>query len=254
MNIPKKLIVIPNNSTHLEGHGKLFLTILMFSMAVLMLLPMMNASLGTFRQGSCIEIKTILNASVVNISSLSYPNSSVVLTNTPMTKNGLTFNYTFCNTNLTGTYIYDYNDGVGNVYVNDFEITHSGTMVSESQGLLSIGIIMSIILLMIFFGWLSFKFIENDSTFGIGIFFLVLSLILSLYSLFLGFIFSRDFLFTNISNVQEKVFLSGLFGLTGIMFIAFIFLIVKSMKEIKIRKTEKQYGEGYNTRTQTYEY
>lgn len=107
---------------------------------------------------------------------------------------------------------------------------------------------------MIFFGWLSFKFIENDKTFAIGLFFLVMSLILSLYTLFLGYIFSRDYLFISISNVQEKIFLSGLFGLLGIMFIGFTLLIVAVIKEVLIKRTEKKYGEGYNQKTKTYDY
>ena len=227
---------------------------LILSMAIFMLLPMMNATLGTFKSGDCVQIKTILNSTQVNISSLSYPNSTIVITEQPMTKVGQTFNYTFCDTSALGTYTYDYNDESGNVYVNDFEITHTGNMVSQAQGLLSIGIIAAMMILMLFFGWLSFKFIDNDETFGIGLFFLVMSLILSLYTLFLSYVFSRDFLFSNISNAQEKLFLAGLFSLTGIMFIAFTFLIIKVIKEIKIKKTGKQYGAGYNQKSKTYDY
>jgi hypothetical protein len=237
-------------SESLQSKIKLFL---MFSMAIF-LIGIISASLGSYKQNECVQIKTILNSSAVNISSISYPNSTIIFTSIPMTKVGSTFNYTFCNTTELGIYIYDYNDYEGNVYVNDFEITKTGKLASSSQGMLSVGILISALLIMFFFGWLSFKFIESDEMFGVGLFFLVISLILSLYSLFLGFVLSRDFLFTSISGVQEGVFISGLLSLTGIMFICFTFLIVKVIKELKVKKTNKQYGEGYDQKTQTYKY
>lgn len=133
-------------------------------------------------------------------------------------------------------------------------VNPTGIVPSEAQGNLTLGVIISIIALIIFFGFLSFKFIETDETFGIGLFFLVISLILSVYILFLGFVLSRDFLFTSISAVQEKVFTGIMFALVGIMFIAFTFLIIKVVKTLKVQKIDKQYGEGYNSKTKQYEY
>ncbi|MBE3128079.1 MAG: hypothetical protein IMZ60_00160 [Actinobacteria bacterium] len=92
-----------------------------------------SASLGTFKQNDCVDIKTILNTTAVTISSLNYPNSSKVLGITSMTKTGLTFNYTFCNTSTSGRYNYDYNDSEGNVYVNDFEINPAGVESTQSR-------------------------------------------------------------------------------------------------------------------------
>lgn len=90
------------------------------------LISFVSASLGTYKQNECVHIKTILNSSSVNISTISYPNSIVVVSNQIMTKQGKTFNYTFCNTSILGTYIYDYFDSNGDVYVNSFEVTPSG--------------------------------------------------------------------------------------------------------------------------------
>ena len=90
-----------------------------------------SASLGTFKSGSCVDIKTILNTSAVTISSINYPNSLSALRIKSMSKNGLTFNYTFCDTYNLGIYNYDYNDTEGNVYVNSFEITSSGISSSN---------------------------------------------------------------------------------------------------------------------------
>jgi len=86
-----------------------------------------SASLGTFSQNQCVVIKTILNTSEVNISTISYPNGTTAISNKEMTKVARTFNYTFCDTNSLGTYNYDYFDAEGNTYVNSFEITPSGS-------------------------------------------------------------------------------------------------------------------------------
>lgn len=97
--------------------------ILFISLITLMLfVPIVNADLGTFKQNDCVNIKTILNTTAVNISTISYPNSSLALSNLEMTKTGQTFNYSFCDTSPLGTYTYDYFDVEGNVYVNTFKI------------------------------------------------------------------------------------------------------------------------------------
>jgi hypothetical protein len=93
---------------------------------IVSILPLVQANLGTYKQSDCVNIRTILNSSFVNISSLSYPNLSLANSNIPMTKVGLSFNYTFCNTDVLGVYLYDYFDDSNNVYVNSFEITGNG--------------------------------------------------------------------------------------------------------------------------------
>lgn len=92
----------------------------------ILLINLVSASLGTFKQNECVDIKTILNTTSVNISTISNPSSTVIISNQEMTKLASTFNYTFCNTTDIGIYIYDYFDAEGNVYVNDFEISPSG--------------------------------------------------------------------------------------------------------------------------------
>jgi len=100
---------------------------------IVLALPSILADLGTFKQNDCVQIKTILNSSNVNISTINYPNSSVIISNQEMTKSGMTFNYTFCNTSTLGVYTYDYFDYAGNTYVNSFEISYSGEEVTSEQ-------------------------------------------------------------------------------------------------------------------------
>lgn len=100
--------------------------ILMILLVSIFLIGLASASLGTYQQFDCVQIKTILNSSWVNISSLSFPNSSVGLSNVAMTKSAQTFTYNFCSTDLLGVYVYDYYDDKGDVYVNDFNVTQNG--------------------------------------------------------------------------------------------------------------------------------
>jgi hypothetical protein len=115
-------------------------------MFVMMIVPLASADLGTFQQNSPVEIKTILNTTSVNISTISYPNSTLIISNQAMTKNGLNFNYTFYNTSKLGTYIYSYFDAEGNVYVNSFTITPTGNIFNNA---LSIPLFMPLILMLL---------------------------------------------------------------------------------------------------------
>ena len=129
--------------------------IIMFFIVTMMMVSLASADLGTFKQNDCISIKTILNSSSVNISTISYPNSTMILSNQVMTKIGNTFNYSFCNTSVLGKYIYDYFDEHGNVYVNDFTITPTGYQASISQSMtmfILIGVLTLTIILLFIFG------------------------------------------------------------------------------------------------------
>ena len=108
--------------------SKLHLCVTMMLVASLLtiLLPLVSADLGTYKQNTCVNIKTILNATSVNISTISSPSSILITSNKQMTKIGQTFNYTFCNTSEIGVYVYDYYDNYGDAYVNSFTINPTG--------------------------------------------------------------------------------------------------------------------------------
>ncbi|MFI5405049.1 MAG: hypothetical protein ACHQ1D_00905 [Nitrososphaerales archaeon] len=63
--------------------------------------------LGKFKQGSCVDLKmTCSNCNFVNITQAIYPNSTQALGQVSMTKAGTIYNYSFCNTQTLGKYIY----------------------------------------------------------------------------------------------------------------------------------------------------
>ena len=96
-------------------------------MLLLMIVPLASADLGTFQQSSCVDIKTVLNTTSVNISSINYPDGSTAVSNIMMSQlTPYNFNYTFCLTDTNGKYNYGYFDTERNVYSNSFTITPSG--------------------------------------------------------------------------------------------------------------------------------
>jgi len=113
----------------------------------LVLVSFASANLGYFEKGSCVNIRTILNATSVNISTIYYPNETIALNNQPMTKLGQTFYYNFCNTNQTGKYTYDYYDNLGNTYVNEFYITFNGKEYPSGIVILGFSVVLIFILL-----------------------------------------------------------------------------------------------------------
>ena len=218
-------------------------------------------SLGNVKQGESIELKQIgYGYDKCNITSISIPiNSTTIIADVEMTKNEDEYNYTLDGTytQILGKYIVNgkcCSATTCDVWAYDFTITPSGIEPTTSKGILSIGILISIFFIMFFFGWIAFRFMESDKTFPIGLFFLVISIIFSVYGLYLGFIYSQDYLYSNVSEVQSRVFVGIMLGLVGIALLGMLFLTIKAVKEIRERKTMVKYGEGYDLQTKTYKY
>ncbi len=130
---------------------KKFLLILAACLMIFSSLGSVEATLGNFVRGDCVEIKTISNSSFVNLSSLSFPNGTVAITNTAMNGSGKTFNITFCDTQVLGTYIYDFFDAEGNVFVNNFLISPIGDAIETGDSIVYIIILVTIFFFFIFF-------------------------------------------------------------------------------------------------------
>ena len=115
-------------------------------MLMFLLGTIVSGNLGTFKQGDCVNIRTIMNTTWVNISTVNYPNSTLAISNKPTSKVGQTFNYTYCNTSMIGTYIYDYFNDKGEVFVNSFDITPNGYEATTSRAIFDLGLIFVLVL------------------------------------------------------------------------------------------------------------
>lgn len=114
----------------------------LLSLAIIINLVLVSGieSLGTFQKDKCVELlQTCSNCTYVNISSLTYPNSSLTLRNVAMSKTGTQYNYTFCTPTLAGQYIvngFGDADGVTTIFAYDFIVTYTGTEYTTSQAIL----------------------------------------------------------------------------------------------------------------------
>ncbi len=130
-----------------------------FLLVGLFLLQGVNAYLGEFEIGECVPIRTVLNTSAVNISSIHIPapNNTVLYLNELMTKNGQTFNFTFCDTDVGGTYVYDYCSVEGDCFENDFLVNPRGKSIDTARSIVYVILLLSNLLLLAFFVFLSIK-------------------------------------------------------------------------------------------------
>jgi len=163
-------------------------------------------SLGIFKQGECIELpQTCADCTYNNISSVSYPNSSIAISNVRMTKDDTDYNYSFCLTATTGNYIvrgYGDPEGIKTIWTYDFEVTPSG--ITQNSILENPILIILFALSLIFLGLgVGFKI----SSLGfVGSVLLVLS---GIYTMIYGF--------NNVTNIYTRGVAITLLGL-GIIF------------------------------------
>lgn len=167
-----------------------FFVMFIFIIFLIGLVSSESNSLGIFKQNNCISLRQICNCTYVNISSVTYPDSTQALNMVSMTKLRTEFNYTFCNTTQLGTYtVNGFGDDSGeqSIFIYDFEITPSGTIVSDT-GQVSIGILYFLVIIgfgLIFLGFL-FLNKENIWTNALGIFLMCLGFIFIYYDLHLS--------------------------------------------------------------------
>lgn len=132
-----------------------------------LLMPLINAeieTLGTFKQNECVKlIQTCADCTYVNISSVTFPNSSIALGEYLMTQSGKSWSWTFCNTTNIGQYIVSGHgnpDSTPTTWAYDFDITPTGYELSTSGGILYVVFIIAslIIFLLSLYGAIKLPF------------------------------------------------------------------------------------------------
>ena len=233
---------------------KILLTIILG----IFLITLASASLPAVEQNVCIQIKTILNTSSVNISTITYPNETTLFLNKDMTKNALTFNYTFCGTDTIGIYIYDYFDAEGKVYVNDFEVTPTGFILETSDSLLYIIILIATFILFLAFLYPAIKLPYANIPQADGSitkinktkYFKLLSIWFA-YGFLMWFLqtlnaISINFIkLTYLTNFITNIFTYSQWFSVGITFLILIILFIEVWKDIILSQTIKRYGKAF---------
>jgi len=89
------------------------------------------------KQNDCITLpQECADCTFINLTSIQYPNMTRTYINSLMTKQGSSFNYSFCDTEDLGDYVYCFIGDVGGtntVACKDFQITYSGENLNVSQ-------------------------------------------------------------------------------------------------------------------------
>jgi len=193
--------------------------------------------------------KSFCSASATcNITVLS-PNMTVFVNNQVMTNSGTYFNYTTPSLNNRGEYntVVKCNEGSDEGYVAfTFISTSFPITANESQGSIAIGVLFSLLAIAILFMILGFK-IARTQYYPVAVFLIVMSFILILVVLHLGYTYNRDILISSTgSELQLRVYLilmySGMFG----VFLGVGFFLMKLINNLKAEKDKVNYGDGYN--------
>jgi hypothetical protein len=165
-------------------------SLLLIAVLICITLPMASASVadfGTFKKGECvILLQTCADCTYNTITSVNYPNSTVAMGITPMTKVNTVYNATFCNTEELGEYIVNgFGDlgGTDTIWNYKFEVTDNGK-TTPSGGVINLFIIFFLVCLaftayIILYDlghFISLDFDIIDVAFNWGIYFVVVAL------------------------------------------------------------------------------
>lgn len=108
-------------------------------------------TLGSFIIDEQIDLPQVANATACNITSIKYPNSTAFINNVAMTKDGTDFNFTLGEEFVTerGNYLVNGECDL-TVFVYDFEVTPTGTVLTTGQGILYVIFLFASVLLFSF--------------------------------------------------------------------------------------------------------
>jgi hypothetical protein len=182
-------------------------------------------SLGTFKQDQAIRITQVCqDATYINISSISYPNSSIAVGNTPMISAGNgEYYYIFASNNIIGRYdVRGISDGCDNTFAMYFDITSTGDSPSGSQGY----IVLAQLGIIALFTVLGFSF--SKEKWKIRTFFFIIALLMGVITL------NSIRIIAGTSNSLNTMGNIGL--IVGIVIVSFMFLYMLIFYTIEIFK------------------
>jgi hypothetical protein len=237
--------------------GKLILLM----MAAIFLISLVSASEMIIKQNQNVDLKIpcINNATACSPSAncsltVLFPNNTYLVNNQQMTNmaNGI-FNYTLDSNQTAISGIYATTMICADNGLNGYEnfiisINPTGEDINTNKSNMMIGILIAIFGIAVLLGYLGIKMVEKDSIFPIGLFFLILSLILVIVELYLGFTYSQDIIYlSNITNINKTLFKSIMFSVVGIGIISLV-LMLRNIFQILfdvVKKKKTRNSDGY---------
>jgi len=242
--------------------------IITLMLVFLLVLPMLSAEASfIFKQNQEVDLKIPVydednnraDSSIDCFITIRSPSSELVVDNKNMSFNtGGIFNYTVPDSNVStlGEYPCSISCEGGTVYgfsTFSFEVTTTGSVFEEGQGVAAFAILVGALGLSFLFLILGFKLGENPNFSILAFFFVVLSLFLGIYSLSLGWSYSQSILqYEGISNVAEVIYITILWLVIGIAVISSALMLIAFIKELGTISKSKQFGDDFDPLTNTY--
>lgn len=227
---------------------KLFLSLLV----LLIVLPFISADssdsytqvIKPVAQGQCVLIKQGCgNCTYNNISSITYPNSTVAVSNISMSRSGPEYSYLFCLTSAVGTYnVNGFGDPNGIItWPISFEVTPNGTILGINQAILYL-VLMGLLAFLLFYAARS---IFDSEAYEWSIAWMCVAYLTALAFMFFGYKLANDFLYAlpYIGQVLYIVFFVLLIGLFPFIIIMIILVFNSILNTKEIKQLE---GRGYS--------
>ena len=199
---------------------------------------------GTQKQGECIEIREVCPLPFCNettIQAITYPNSTLIISNTNANHTGTIWNYTLCSTSVLGTYnVYGYstNSTINESFHGDFRVESTWLEQTTAQGIGSAIYLILMVVLMFTFGIVGFKLFKTDTLWVLGVFFVFLAVLLLIYNTWLGYEFHRNLTGFSDSSIPEIIFYSFLLLLVLGFLVGLALLFLHWKKIFKYFKRE----------------
>lgn len=215
--------------TQLEMNSTKKITTSVFILLVVFTLSFVSSldSLGIYKQGEVVRVTQVCSdATYINISSISYPNSSVAASNIQMTLAGSGEFYYDFNTSISGRYdVRGISDGCENTFATYFIVTSTGEDYNESQ----FGIIATWGIIILLFTGLGFSF--SKEKWKLRGFFFVLAM-------FVGVLMLNSIrVLAGMSTILDDMITSGM--IVGIIAVSFMAVYLLIMYTIELFKTIK---------------
>jgi len=181
--------------------------------------------LGTFEQDQEISlIQLCANCTFNNITSVISSNSTELITNVVMTRDGTNYNYTLLSNNTNGLGSYNVNgfgdpNGVNEVWAYTFDVTKNGTVLKTSESLIFILLTLAIFIffLLSFYFALATPYSNEVSSQGMVIKVTKLKYV-KLFFIMLSYILFISFLNSLIGMADNFVSLTLFVGFIGFLF------------------------------------
>jgi len=200
--------------------------------------PFVSASLGEFTAGECVSIRVPSTYSQVNISTITIGENTTILNDPMVNIVGNIFNYSYCDTLISGEYVYDWYPCPDLECVNSFIINPAGNSLSLGQTILFIFILFVILFFMIF----SIYGINKAAKGEWQIFYICVTYILLFCFFYIAWLISKNYLY-NVPIFETVFWITWL--LLGGMFLPFLigvsaYILKKQAESLLVDEYQQQ--------------